>query len=274
MKHYPLMIAAGLIVVLSLVLVSGQAFSERNPQVDVNQVLPTPVAVGSAGTIIVGSPMPTPPPNPTVVFPTVEPLPPAPDLDPVLANEQEIAFFDFATGDLRDWTFGQITPDPAGVVAWEIADGTLVAPYNDLTMYILNDVLAIAPTALAGAGAVEAQVALNLNTHAGLLLGHADDQNYVVAMFGSADAPRYPGITLMQVVAGQATVLARDPDFTIDKSWHTLRLEQDGTTVTMLLDGNVVATGTRASPLIGNGVGAYAGSDGGALFDNMRIVQK
>lgn len=274
MKRYPLMIAAGLILVLSVVLVSGRAFSERNPQMTGDQLLPTPVSVGSAGTIVVGSPMPTPPPNPTVVFPTVEPLPAAPELDPVLANEQEIAFYDFDTGDLSDWTFGQITPDPAGVVAWELADGQLASPYNDLTMYLLNDVLAIAPTNLEGAGAIEAQVALNLNTHAGLMLGYADDQNYLVALFGSADAPRYPGITLMHVLAGQATVLASDPDFTVDPGWHNVRLEYTGDTATMMLDGDTVATGMLPSPLIGGGVGAYAGSDGGALFDNVRVVQK
>jgi len=278
MKRYPLFIAAGLVVTLLLVVVSGQAFSERSPQV-AEQVAPTAIdrSPSEMSTIIIGSPMPEPPPFPTVVFPTEEPLPAAPELDPILANEQEVARYTFDGNDrdtLRGWRFGQIQPDPAGVVAWDVWNGALSSPYNNLSMYLLNDVLAIAPDALEGNGAIEGQVALDYNTHAGFLLGYADDQNYVVGMFGSANAPRFPGITLMHVVAGQATVLASEPEFKVDNDWHTLRLAVVGTTITMTLDGSPVATGTLATPLLGTGVGAYAGSDGGALFDNVRLVQQ
>jgi hypothetical protein len=261
---------------LSGLIVSQRAFSEQDdtsvvvsPNADA-----TPIPFnddGAPDTIEVGEPLPsnspdgpTPTPIPTVALPAA----PA-----TLADDTALASYDFDSGNLAGWQFGQIIPDPISPPAWTVEDGHLKAPLNDMTNALFNDTLAVAP-AVPGATAAEVS-ALTRWDKVGLVMGYQDDNNYVALVLNAADTTGYntPGLVLVQEVDGQRTTLAQDATIIAEANrWYTLRLELDGATVRASVDGTPQLTAELAAPLAGERVGVYGASEGLALFDNLRVI--
>jgi hypothetical protein len=107
----------------------------------------------------------------------------------------------------------------------------------------------------------------------GLLIGYQDEQNYVALILGAEDSLVYSGLSLIRMIDGEPTVLAQDASLLLEPdSWYRLRLEVAGDTVRALIDDREVAAATLETPLAGNQVGTYAGSEGFAYFDNLRIL--
>lgn len=286
------------ILVGSLIAVGVQAFSDMGgssgpgsaPQ-DVNVAVlqptilvpETPIPTARPLEIKVGSPMPEIVVSGSPV-PTAEPLP-TPVSPPSLAADETIVYAnDFHSDDVSDWEYAQIFNDPMPAPAWMVRNNqyvteALMAPENRDAMTIFNDMIALPPTALAGDGAVETDVWAGTAPQAGLVLGYADNQNYIALIFGTTDARTREGISsglmLVQVENGERTILAHDTKTVMEKErWYHLRLEHAGNTISASVDDGEPLTATLSRGLVGQKAGLYAGSEGFVYFDNVRVVEK
>jgi hypothetical protein len=283
-------LVAGLVLLIVSGIIAGQqAFSHDDPYLppyavederadtSLQQEVPTPIPAATPGGDFfeMGSPMPETNPDATVTVPTSAPVPSVPALAPVLAGETVLAHYTFDdAAALAGWTFAQSRNDPVAAQDWLVRENSLVAPDNSRAMYPFVDPLALAPESLSGAGAVEA-IALTRGgaQRVGLLIGYQDEQNYVALILGTADSLVYSGMSLVQMIDGEPTLLAHDASLLLEPdSWYGLRLEAEGDTVRALIDQHQVATATVAAPLAGDQVGTYAGSEGFASFNRVRIV--
>jgi hypothetical protein len=269
-------ILASLVVVI---IIAAVLFNQRSNVLSQREVTgsqeanPTPgiAYTDEVGTVMPASPMPVPPTIPVVEEPTSTPIPAAPQPEPGLASDQVIYTFD--APDLTDWHFGQVFPDVAGAPVWSVEDGNLRAANHENSIYMLNDVLAVPPESLQGDGAVEVSALTTAATRIGLLLGYQDDQNYVTAIYGPTGTSPREGVTILQMVAGEPTVLAASPETVLQTdTWYNLRFEMQGSTVTASLDGAPVLSAELEQPLAGQQIGLYAGSEGTGFFDNLRIM--
>jgi hypothetical protein len=274
-----------LIAVIAVLLIgSGVALSQQaRPQTNPTpatgvQAEPQPTVEPrvTPGSIIVGSPIPTTD-VPTVAVPTSQPVPDSPETGPALASDIVLASYDFATDDLSGWRFDQISDDPVQPTEWFVRDGTLRGPANEEGFTPFNDTLALAPATDTPASAVEASVLTSNPSRAGLVLGYASNQDYLALIFNSPESVGQPhtgpGLVLVQVVAGEPTVLAQDETLRAElRTWYRLRLDVANTTVTASVDGEPVLTATLDSALTGEDAGLYAGYLGSARFDDLRLM--
>lgn len=238
---------------------------------------PRPATDGQGfGTVEVGPAMPNPPALPTSERPAAATLPAAPTLAPAPAGENsklDLAFN--AAPDLQGWLFGQVFVGAIKPPEWNIQDGRLVAPDNSRAVEAFNDTLAVLPAPLSGNGAIEVSALAGTASKIGLLVGYRDDQNYTALIFGASDAPGYAGAQIVQVRAGAPTVLASDPKALLERNqWYRLRLSIDGLDVRASIDGTTLLATTLPAKPAGQRVGVYAGSEGYAFFDNLRVLEK
>jgi hypothetical protein len=285
-----------LVLVLALLVISGviagqQAFSQQEPNLPPYEVedesdsaslqhdVPTPIPAATPGDDFfeTGSPMPDPDqePDATITVPTTEAVPEAPTSGPELASDTIIASYTFDDEAALDgWAFTQSQNDPVAAQDWFILESELVAPDNSRAMYPFVDPIALPPDTLDGDGAVEVSaLTRGAAERVGLLIGYQDEQNYIALILGTEDSLVYSGLSLIQMIDGEPTILAQDASLLIEPdSWYRLRLETEGDTVRALIDDLQVAEATLDTPLTGNQVGTYAGSEGFAYFDNLRIL--
>ncbi len=279
------------LLVISGVIASQQAFSQQEPYLppyeveeesgdaSLQQAVPTPIPAATPGDAFfeTGSPMPDPDqaPGATVTVPTTEAVPEAPAGGPALASDTVIASYTFDDAAALDgWAFAQSQDDPVAAQEWFILEEELVAPDNSRAVYPFVDPIALPPETLDGDGAVEASALTRGSAErVGLLIGYQDEQNYVALILGTEDSLVYSGLSLIRMIDGEPTVLAQDASLLLEPdSWYRLRLEVAGDTVRALIDDREVAAATLETPLAGNQVGTYAGSEGFAYFDNLRIL--
>jgi hypothetical protein len=273
------------------VIAGQQAFSQQEPYLppyeteeesgdaSLQQEVPTPIpAVTPGGDFFeTGSPMPQPDQEPgaTVTVPTIEAVPDSPTGGPVLASDTVIASYTFDDEAALDgWAFAQSQNDPVSAQDWFILEDQLVAPDNSRAMYPFVDPIALPPETLDGDGAVEASaLTRGAAERVGLLIGYQDERNYVALILGTEDSLVYSGLSLIQMIDGEPTLLVQDSSLQLEpNSWYQLRLEAEGNAVRALIDDRQVAEATLETPLAGSQVGTYAGSEGYAYFDNLRIL--
>jgi hypothetical protein len=142
-------------------------------------------------------------------------------------------------------------------------------------MQILNDSLAILPDSESGATAIEVRGLAQEGSKIGVVLGYADEQDYLALVLNTqyGRGPNAPGLVVSQMVDGNRTVLAEEPQLIAQPDrWYTLRLEVDGTTVTASVDGTPVLEAELETPLTGENAGLYAGSDAPAGFNDLRVL--
>jgi hypothetical protein len=282
-----------LVLGLALLIISGviagqQAFSQNEPHLppyeveeesgdaSLQQDVPTPIpaATPAEDFFETGSPMPEASPEATVTVPTAEPVPDAPAPGPALAGDTLIASYTFDDeAALASWTFTQSRNDPVAAQDWLVLENELVAPDNSRAIYPFTDPMALAPETLPGDGAVAANALTRGSAErVGLLIGYQDEQNYVALILGTADSLVYSGMSLVQMIDGEPTLLSHDSSLLLEpNTWYQLRLEAEGDTVRALIDDRQVATATLDTPLAGDQVGTYAGSEGFAYFDDLRL---
>jgi hypothetical protein len=196
-----------------------------------------------------------------------------------LASDNVLASYAFDSSDLSGWTFDQISDDPVAPVQWRVIDGTLRGLPNEEGFAPYNDTLALAPGTDAPVAAVEASALAGTFAKIGLVLGYASNQDYLALIVNENEANAIgqphtgPGTVLVQVVAGEPVVLAQDAALSATpRTWYRLRLEVADGDVTASLDGDVVLTAALDAPLAGSGTGLYAGSQGSARFDDLRLI--
>lgn len=85
--------------------------------------------------------------------------------------------------------------------------------------------------------------------------------------------PATPKQVIERVDQGIATTLVeiKEPGFT-ERMWHVLAMSVVGDTITVTLDGVVVAEATDDAPLPDGRAGIYTRAMGGILFDDFRVV--
>jgi hypothetical protein len=274
------------------VIAGQQAFSQQEPYLppyevedeesgdaSLQQELPTPIPAATPGADFfeTGSPMPDPnqESDATVTVPTAEPVPEAPTGGPALSSETVIATYTFdSEAALDGWAFAQSQNDPVAAQDWFILETELIAPDNSRAVYPFVDPMALAPETLPGDGAVEVSALTRGSAQrVGLLIGYQDEQNYVALILGTEDSLVYSGMSLIRMADGEPTLLAQDASLLLEPdNWYRLRLEAEGDTVRALIDDRQVAAATLETTLAGDQVGTYAGSEGFAYFDNLRIL--
>lgn len=238
--------------------------------------LATPVPAtdgGGFGRVEVGSPMPEPPTPQGQSAPNIASIPAAPAPAALPSNATSKALFIFDTDALNGWSFGQIFPDPIKASAWTISDGHLTAPDNGISTQPFNDTLAIAPTTLSGDGTIEASAFAGTASKIGLLVAYTNDQNYIALILSSDDAPDHGGLKLVRVLNGESSVIAQDTKTKLQRNrWYSLQLVVKGNQLTANIDGTPMLTGTSPIATSGLHIGLYAGSEGYAFFDNVRVL--
>ncbi|NJN65522.1 MAG: hypothetical protein HC884_01830 [Chloroflexaceae bacterium] len=275
----------------ALIAVGVQALNSSNqpqPEVALEDILPptiinpddpVPTVASLRLTIQPAPAMPTLPPGSPE--PTAAPLPEAPEPAALAADETVRFANDFST-EPEDWTFGQISNIEVAAPKWFVLNDeriqeVLFAPENAGRMNVLNDTMAIPPTPLGDAGAVEVSARSSGASKLGLVVGYADEQNFTAMIFGTPDAGGIgsDGLMLVQMEDGSPKVLAYDPELVLERGhWYLLRLEVEGNTIQASVDGAPALTATLANSLAGQQAGLYASHDGFAIFDNLRFVGK
>jgi len=255
------------------VVVSQRVLSQRNPSIPAYaDVTPAPMATHLP--IQIGSPLPNPPTFETTPFPTSLPLPTVAKPNALASTANLLFEATFDTTELKNWEFNQIYRDPVSPPAWGVKNGQLISPDNASATNSFNDLLALPSTTLAQNGAIEVSAMAGNATKVGLLLGYQDNQNYVALIFGSQYAPRWKGLQIVQFVHGEPTVLAQNPETLLQQDrWYRLRMSLEGPKVTATVDDQTSLTAVlNAAPATNAKLGLYAGSEGFAFFDYLRII--
>jgi hypothetical protein len=282
MNRLVVLALALVVLVVSGAVIIQQAFSQNEgPTVVPTVVVPTPAnadapTIDPGGTVTIVDVEPTTLPTQTGVdMPTAEPTAEPPDPAPVPAGETVLERYTFdADAALTGWEFSHVkTEGEVAAPPWDMEGDALEATRNPNALWGYNDLLAIAPATVETPGAVEATALARYDSKIGVLLGYADEQNYVALVLGTQDAPPNPsGLTLMQMVDGDRVILAQDEStFAAENRWYTLRLDIDGTSVSAIVDGTPLLTASLSEPLTGDRAGLYAGSEGDASFTDMII---
>lgn len=231
----------------------------------------TPIPMATEVTIQIAGAMATQVPVPTVLAPTAEPIPAAPDTGAAVAGA-ELGSATFEGNELSGWSFGQLYADGVGDPTWKINGGALSAPSNEQSINPFNDTFAISPFSISGNGGVAVSAFSQYASKIGIIIGYQDSQNYVAAIFGSESAPGLNGITILQMSKGKPSIVAQNKGTLMSLAhWHLLRVAIKGTTITASV-ANTTVTATLTTPLAGQRVGLYAGSEGFVRFDNLRVV--
>lgn len=271
-----LLVAAGIVIVT--IGIGGQVFSQQDETVPPEVLatpLPLPDDVDLDAGIEIGPPLPTPEPMEIEPVPTATPIGAAPQPAAVLSSDQVAFEAAFDSADVLDgWDFGQIFRDPVNPPAWQIRDDRLVAPDNTIrSMYLFNDTLAVSPATLSGDGSVEVNTLTGTASQVGLVANYSDDQNFVAMILAATNAPGGARLEIVEFVAGQPNVLAEDTDLALEYDrWYSLSLATQGNTLRATVDGKTLLTTTLSEQPDDNRVGVYAGSEGYAYFDNLRLV--
>jgi hypothetical protein len=265
--------AAGLLAVLA----GCGRVDTAAPQAPVAQAQTQPTAAAEATmaplpTVVVeGTPAQ---PIPTVSLAPVvdEPDPASPDLGPAPAAGQVQLSADFAaSGDLSAWTFADLKQDPAGPPAWSVKDGKLVVPYNVSSGEQFNDLLAVTGPANSPSYSFQATALARSSSILGIVVAYADPANFVAVTLADAASPNGKGLELVQYVNGQRTVLQGSSALLEARRWYTFDVQVKGSQIAVSVDGAPVLSGT-ASGALGQKVGLYGGSEGGAVFSNARLI--
>jgi hypothetical protein len=212
------------------------------------------------------------PPTPTVGAP--------PTPGPALASATVLtaSTFDDACA-LDSWRFVDQTAVLAEMTAqWAVADGRLVQDYAGRAR---NPSIQEA-AGLTGAAdwtdyTVQVQFYDEFNGTAGLLARYTGQEptaaRYYRVRVLKESFPATPKLVLEKVVDGVATALVaiKGPGFS-ERAWHTLALSVQGGSLTVTLDGQVVAEAQDAAPLPAGQAGLYTRAIGGILFDNFLVT--
>ena len=242
-----------------------------------------PVAAAPATAVAQATPVPLPTvvvegtpakPVPTISLPTVaaEADPASPDLGPAPAAAQVQLSADFAaSNDLSPWTFADLKQDPAGPPAWSVKDGKLTVPFNVSSGEQFNDVLAVTGPANAPSYRFQATALARNSSIVGVIVAYTDSANFVAATLADASSPNGKGLELVQYANGQRTVLQSASTLLEARRWYTFDVQVKGSQIAVSVDGKPVLTGT-ASGALGQKVGLYGASEGGAVFSNARLI--
>ncbi len=245
------------------------------PSSDKNQPTAFPMEIGITTQPITIEKGPDLPPVPTAAPIEAAPVPAglaaAQDADMVYQNDFE--------SDIAGWSYDHVSWEPLAAPTWQRhEDGTFFPPANSRAMNPLNDMLALAPASFEGDGAVEVSALSRNASKVGLVMGYQeggegeDEQgaSYVALVLSAEDGRGLgsPGMSLVQVEDGVATVLANDEDTVMQRDeWYQLRLEQEDDTITAYVDDASPLTAILPATIAGK-VGLYAGVEGYAYFDN------
>lgn len=283
MKRFYLLASLVAVLIIFVAITGQRVFSQLDDtpeattdtsEISEQEEVPTPLLEeATIGPITVEGSMPEPEEGPTVEIPTAVPLPSAPQPAPALADEQVLYLSNFDDSTLTDWKFTHTGDVRLPVEEWVVNDGQLVSPEN---LDWFEDTLALPPVQLAGDGSIEVSgLTAGSASNLGLVLGYQDNQNYTALIFYTAYAPDPKGLTLVQVVNGTATVVAQDANLALEpNTWYQLRCDRAGSVLSVSVNGNPTLTANLPQPLAGEGVGLYAGKEGYAFFDNLRILGK
>jgi hypothetical protein len=207
--------------------------------------------------------------------PTAEPAPSAPESAGLAAVAEEDIIYRNGfeeEADVEGWEYEYVLWEPLNPPTWQRStDGTFFPPEDRNAMNILNDTLALAPAELEGDGTIEVSALPYNASKTGIVLGYVDQNNYAALIFGAEDAAGIgkPGLSIMQVVDGVATVLAHDAETIMEyDQWHQLHLEQQGNTLTAQVDGGTPLTADLPTAVAGK-IGLYAGAGNYVYFDNI-----
>jgi len=279
------MIAVGIQAFSGLTNTSGQeSVAIQDVTVKPINIIPVDSSLQTAKPMdikIGGTPLAVPPKPDLSQIPTSEPVSAAPALAALAANEHVLLSSSSGiNNDLSKWTFSQVYREPTKAPEWSVnneesTENMLVSPRNWKAMTILNDVMAIPPTTLSGDGTIDVNALTRAAAKVGLIADYVDDQNYVAMIFGTVEARRMasPGLSLIRVQEGKPEILAYD-DTTVMKTdqWYNLHLEVVGNVLKASVDGGKPLTATLSQSFTGQKFGLYAGSEGSAFFNNLRVT--
>jgi hypothetical protein len=262
--------AAGLLAALAG---CGRVDTAAAPQAPAAQAQPTAAAtMAPLPTVVVeGTPAQ---PIPTVSLAPVvdEPDPASPDLGPAPAAGEVQLSADFAASDdLSAWAFADLKQDPAGPPAWSVREGRLLVPYNISSGEQFNDLMAVTGPANSPSYRFQATALSRNSSILGVVVAYADPANFVAVTLADAASPNGKGLELVQYVDGQRTVLESASTLLEPRRWYSFDVQVKGSQIAVSLDGAPVLSGT-ASGALGQKVGLYGGSEGGAVFSNARLI--
>jgi hypothetical protein len=232
--------------------------------------------------LVIGSPMPTPPPETPVIIPTSEPLPPAPALAALASDSQTLFATDFSTTDLSDWSYDQLFWEPLPAPTWEVKNDqyvseVLVAPENSEAFTKLNDTMAFPPVSIKDGDNVVIEVSAmpSSGEKIGLVMGDSTTKRYVLMIVGTSHARGIgtSGLTMVKLFGeGGREILYEDSLVMVSNdTWHQLRLERDGDTLRASVDSHDPVAIALPEGLTITHVGLLAGSDGYGFFDYLRV---
>lgn len=259
MRHYRTPTAISAVVALLLVTAAGLAFwqASRSDAQDQQPVLEYPRF----------PPTPTIGPNPTTA--------PAPQSAAPLA----VASFDDPAG-ISEWTFVPMEPIALAEQqpVWAIEDGRLAQRFTAAA----GNPSTLETAALSGAaGWSDYHVQVSFydlyNGTAGLIARYSGADPLTASYYRyrilKQAYPATPRQVLEKVDQGVVTTLAeiKEPGFR-ERQWHVLAMSIVGGTITVTLDGVVVAEAVDANPLGAGRAGIYTRSMGGILFDDFSIT--
>lgn len=264
--------AAGLLTALAG---CGRVDTAAAPQAPAAQAQPSAAAEATSAplpTIVVeGTPVK---PVPTISLPTVaaQPDPASPELGPAPAAGEVQLSADFAaSADLSDWAFADLKQDPAGPPAWSVKDGRLLVPYNISSGEQFNDVLAVTGPVRAPSYRFQATALARNSSIMGVIVAYADPANFVAVTLADSASPNGKGLELVQYVNGQRSVLQSAGSLLETRRWYSFDVQVAGSQIAVSVDGKPALAGS-ASGALGQKVGLYGGSEGGAVFSNARLI--
>lgn len=202
---------------------------------------------------------------------TLPPVPPEPAAAPSLAGDVQFDTDFGSSSDLSAWRFADTLQDPAGAPEWTVEGGRLQVPFNVISDQRFNDVLAITGPAQGPDYTFEAVGLARTSSILGVVVGYTDPANYVALLLADDTSPNSKALQLVQVVNGEKNVLASGAQLLQTNSWYNFQVQVVGTEITASLNGSQVLTGTASAPL-GQQVGLYGSSEGGAFFSSVRLT--
>lgn len=264
--------AAGLLTALAG---CGRVDTAAAPQAPAAQAQPTSAPEATAKplptVVVAGTPAQ---PIPTISVPTVavQPDPASPELGPAPAAGEVQLSADFgASADLSAWTFADLKQDPAGPPAWSVKGGRLLVPYNISSGEQFNDVLAVTGPARTASYRFQATALARSSSILGVVVAYADPANFVAVTLADAASPNGKGLELVQYVDGKRTVLQNAAALLETGRWYSFDVQVKGSQIAVSVDGKPALSGS-ASGALGQQVGLYGGSEGGAVFSNARLI--
>lgn len=253
MKYHRIFIAVAASLSIVIVLsVLGQGLSRR----------------GQAGE----EPLPTPmfdfQPEPTATLPV-------PPTDVAMIASETLFSDGFATEEsLQSWTFLDLAEDllPENQAVWQIENGYLL---QDATGPAAtsdpHEILAVTGPSSWTDYTITADVYDRYNATFGLVARRQGNSFYRYRVLAEPSTNGSMHV-VEKVIDGVVTPLVEvnGPGYTYQR-WYSVTLSVVGSTITVMLDGETVATATDTTLTNGQG-GLYTLALGGILFDNVQIV--